>query len=131
GHAHGGDVSPVRRFLALMRPERQDIGSGVIFSLVTGFLYLALPLAVNALVSDLAFGGQTGPLWTALLVMAFALTLALMLSAMIRAMQYYLVEIIQRRLFVRLAADLSHRLPRVRASALDGLHAPELVNRFL
>jgi putative ABC transport system ATP-binding protein len=130
-HAHAGGVSPVRRFLALMRPERQDIGSVVIFSLVTGFLYLALPLAVNALVSNLAFGGQTGPLWTALLVMAFALTLALLLSAMIRAMQYYLVEVIQRRLFVRLAADLSHRLPRVRASALDGQHAPELVNRFL
>ena len=130
-HGHASTVSPVRRFLALMRPERQDIGSVVIFSLVTGFLYLALPLAVNALVSNLAFGGQSGPLWTALLVMAFALTLALMLSAMIRAMQYYLVEIIQRRLFVRLAADLSHRLPRVRASALDGMHAPELVNRFL
>ena len=131
GHDPDSTVSPMRRFLALMRPERQDIGSVVIFSLVTGFLYLALPLAVNALVSNLAFGGQTGPLWTALLVMASALTLALMLSAMIRAMQYYLVEVIQRRLFVRLAADLSHRLPRVRASALDGLHAPELVNRFL
>jgi ABC-type bacteriocin/lantibiotic exporter with double-glycine peptidase domain len=130
-HGHGEHVSPVRRFLALMRPERQDVGAVVVFSLVTGFLHLALPLAVNALVSNLAFGGQTGPLWTALLVMAFALTLALMLSAMIRAIQYYLVEIIQRRLFVRLAADLSHRLPRVRATALDGLHAPELVNRFL
>jgi len=130
-HGHHAAVSPVRRFLALMRPERQDIGSVVIFSLVTGFLYLALPLAVNALVSNLAFGGQSGPLWTALLVMAFALTLALLLSAVIRAMQYGLVEVIQRRLFVRLAADLSHRLPRVQAASLDGQHAPELVNRFL
>lgn len=129
-HGHEG-VSPGRRFIALMRPERKDIGSVIIFSLVTGVLYLALPLAVNALVSNLAFGGQSGPLWTALLIMAFALTLALLLSAFIRAMQYYTVEIIQRRLFVRLAADLSHRLPRVCASSLDGVHAPELVNRFL
>lgn len=134
-HAHGNghhpEISPMRRFISLMRTERHDIGAVFIFSLVTGVLYLALPLAVNALVSNLAFGGQSGPLWTALLVMAFALTMALLLSAIIRAIQYYTVEIIQRRLFVRLAADLCHRLPRVCASALDGQHAPELVNRFL
>jgi len=128
GHAH---ASPVQRFLALMRPERRDIISIIIFSVITGVLYLALPLAVNALVSNLAFGGQSGPLWTALLIMAFALTLALMLSAVIRGMQYYMVEVIQRRLFVRMAADLSYRLPRAQMASLDGAHAPELVNRFL
>jgi ABC-type bacteriocin/lantibiotic exporter with double-glycine peptidase domain len=46
-------------------------------------------------------------------------------------LQYVVAEVIQRRIFVRLATDLSRRLPRVDLSSLDGVHAPELVNRFL
>jgi ABC-type bacteriocin/lantibiotic exporter with double-glycine peptidase domain len=45
-------------------------------------------------------------------------------------MQTYVVELIQRRLFVRVAADLAFRLPRVRVEAWDRHDGPELVNRF-
>jgi putative ABC transport system ATP-binding protein len=134
-HIHGNDehehVSPVRRFFGLIRAEMKDVWTMVIFSIVTGVLYLALPLTVNALVSNLAFGGQSGPFLQALLVLAMALFLCLALSATIRFLQYCVVEVIQRRLFVRLAADLTYRLPRVKAASLDGIHAPEMVNRFL
>jgi putative ABC transport system ATP-binding protein len=134
-HIHGHDEhdhpSPARRFIGLMRPEMKDVWTMVIFSVVTGLLYLALPLAVNALVSNLAFGGQSGPFLQALLVLALALFVCLTLSATIRFLQYCVVEVIQRRLFVRLAADLTYRLPRVKAASLDGIHAPEMVNRFL
>lgn len=41
-----------------------------------------------------------------------------------------MVEIIQRRLFVRVASDLAYRLPRVRIDAYDNDYGPELVNRF-
>jgi putative ABC transport system ATP-binding protein len=56
---------------------------------------------------------------------------SLALAATARGMQYYLSDVIQRRLFVRLTADLSYRLPRVQLSCYDGIHAPELMNRFL
>ena len=123
--------SPIRRFLGLLRAENRDIWTLIMFSLVTGVLYLALPLTVNALVSNLAFGGQSGPFLQALLMLALALFACLALSAIIRGLQHYVVEVIQRRLFVRLAADLTYRLPRVQAASLDGVHAPEMVNRFL
>lgn len=42
----------------------------------------------------------------------------------------FTVEIIQRRLFVRVVVDFSQRLLRVRAETFDRLHGPELVNRF-
>ncbi len=47
------------------------------------------------------------------------------------ALQTYVAEVIQRRLFARVAADLAHRLPRVSRANWDGAYGPELVNRFL
>ena len=129
--AHSAHVSPVRRFIGLLKPEMKDVWTIVLFSVITGLLYLALPLAVNALVSNLAFGTQSGPFQQALIVIALALFAFLLLSAIIRGLQYYIAEVIQRRLFVRVAADMAYRLPRVRADSLDGVHAPEMVNRFL
>ncbi len=128
GPAH---VSPIRRFWGLMRPELPDIWTLLLFSLITGVLYLALPLAVNSLVSNLAFGTQSAPFQQALIFIALALFGCLMLSAIMRGLQYVVAEHMQCRLFVRVAADMAWRLPRVRAESLDGIHAPEMVNRFL
>lgn len=131
GHGHGHSVSPVRRYLAIIRPETPEIFAISSFSVVTGLLYLALPLAVNAFVSNISFGNQAGPFIQALLFLGIALFGALALSAVIRGLQIYAAEVIKRRLFVRLVADLTHRLARVKGLSLQGAHAPELVNRFL
>ena len=132
GHGHGhGKLSPARRFMELMRPEMADVWTILVFSLVTGLLYLALPLAVNTLVSSVAFGAQSGPFQQALVVLTGVLFICLTLAALMRGLQYYVVEVIQRRLFVRMTADLAHRLPRIDLRSIDGVHAPELVNRFL
>ena len=131
GHGHGhDDVPPWRRFFGLLRAEVPDIKTIVIYSIIIGILYLAAPLAVNALVSNLSFGGQ-GQLIQALVALALALLICLALAAVLRGLQYYISDIIQRRLFVRLTADLSYRLPRVRSECYDGIYAPELMNRFL
>lgn len=138
GHDHGGSgghhhstLSPLKRFLTMLRPESREIFAIASFSIVTGLLYLALPLAVSAFVSNLSFGNQSAPFIQALLFIGIALVSALGLSAVIRALQIYTAEVVKRRLFVRLMGDLTHRLPRVDASALEGASGPELVNRFL
>jgi len=128
---HGHHPTPVSRLLGLMRPEAADIATIFIFSLVTGLLYLALPLAINGVVGNLAFGTQSTPFQQALIFITIALSGCLILSAVIRGLQYVVAEHIQRRIFVRLAADMAWRLPRVKTEALDGVHAPEMVNRFL
>lgn len=124
-------MTPIRRFLRLLKAERGDIVTLLIFSVFAGLLYLAAPLAVDAVVSNLAFGGQSQPYVQAIVMLAFALFGALALQAVVSGFQYYISDIIQRRIFVRTAADLAYRLPRVKAEALDDVHAPELVNRFL
>lgn len=131
GHGHHEHVSPIRRFFGLLKPEMADVWTIITFSVIVGVLYLALPLAVNALVSNLAFGTQSAPFQQALIVLALALFAFLLLSAVIRGLQYYIAEVIQRRIFVRVAADMAYRIPRVKADSLDGVHAPEMVNRFL
>ncbi|MEN3939867.1 ATP-binding cassette domain-containing protein [Prosthecobacter sp. SYSU 5D2] len=132
GHDHGHThVSPVTRFFRLLKAERQDIVTLLIFSVFSGILYLAAPMAVDAVVSNLAFGGQSQPYLQALIIVGLALMAALSLQAVITGLQYYVSDIIQRRIFVRAAADLAYRLPRVRAESLESVHAPELVNRFL
>ena len=130
-HHHTHHLPPMRRFLALMRPEMSEVWTIILFSLITGLLYLALPLAINALVSNVAFGTQSGPFLQALLVLAAVLLICLALAAVLRGLQYYTVEVIQRRLFVRMTADLSYRIPRVDLRSIDGVNLPELVNRFL
>ncbi|MCK6518528.1 hypothetical protein L6R46_26150, partial [Myxococcota bacterium] len=40
------------------------------------------------------------------------------------------VELLQRRVFVRLVADLSWRLPRVRIESFERDRGSELLNRF-
>jgi putative ABC transport system ATP-binding protein len=127
-HLH---LPPLPRLIGLLRAERSDVWTILLFSLVTGILYLGLPLAMNALVSNLAFGTQSAPFQQALLVLALALFGALLLSGLIRVLQYYLVEVIQRRMFVRVASTMAFRLPRLKVDVLDDVHAPELVNRFL
>lgn len=122
--------APHRRLFRLLRAERSDVGVILLLAVMNGALLLATPLAVDALVNNIAFGGQQGVYLQALLVLSLALFAFLALLAIMRAAQHYVMEIIQRRLFVRLTADLAYRLPHLQTAALDRTLAPELVNRF-
>lgn len=122
----GLSVSPIKKLLLLLKPEQSDILAIIAFSVTIGLLQLATPIAVQAIVNAVAFGGLVQPL----VVISLLLMLALGFAAALYCIQTWTVELLQRRLFVRLVADLSARLPRVKIEAYDGGHGPELVNRF-
>lgn len=125
-HADHHRLSPLRRVLRLLRFEFRDIWSLMIFGFVAAILDLATPLAVEQMVTTIGFASLTQPLiWLAVLLFSI-----LALSALIRGLQIFVIEILQRRLFVRIVGDLSERLARTQRSALDGTHGPELANRF-
>lgn len=132
--SHDGDghhMFPFRRLLKILRPERREILLLLVFAVFSGILYLALPLVIDRVVTNLAFGAQTQPYFQALVILGQMLAACLLLQAFIIGFQYYVAELIQRRIFVRITGDLSYRLPRVMARAFDRIHAPELVNRFM
>lgn len=117
---------PFRRLIRLFADDRRDIGLVLLFSVIVGVLTLATPITVQALVNFVSFGGLIQPL----VVLGILLFGFLALAGTIRVVQAYVIEILQRRLFVRVLADLSLRLPRVTAECFDRGNGPELVNRF-
>jgi putative ABC transport system ATP-binding protein len=125
-HGHHGTLTPFARLLSILRPEAGDIWVVAGFSAVVSILSLATPIAVESLVNTVAFGRFMQPV----VVLSVVLLGFLGFASLLRILQTYIAEIIQRRLFVRVVADLSHRLPRVKQEAFDGAHGPELLNRF-
>ncbi len=122
----GKHPSPFRRLLGLLRPERSDLWIVVLFAIGVGICTLATPIVAMAVVNTVALGTLVQQLF----VLCAALFLALGLAGILQTLQTVVVEYIQRRIFVRVASDLAHRLPRVDLRAFDRQHGPELVNRF-
>lgn len=124
-HSHH-HLSPLRRMIQFLRSDTRDIWSLVIFGFVVAVLELSTPLAIEQMVTTIGFTSLTQPLiWLAILLFGL-----LSLSAVIKGLQFFIVEILQRRMFVRIVGDLSERLPRLERSAMRGIYGPEMANRF-
>lgn len=119
-------MKPLNRLIALLGPEWPDIWLILVFAFVTGLLMLATPMAVEALVNTVAFGRFLQPV----VILAVILLMFLLFQAAMRALQTYVAELVQRRLFARVAGDLAYRLPRARQDSVDNVYLPELTNRF-
>lgn len=123
GNAHD---NPWARVKALLRLERREVGTLILYAVVVGLLSLATPAAVQTLVNTVAFGTLLQPL----IILTLMLLFFLALSGVLRVLQYYAIEFLQRRLFVRVALDLAGRLPRVDERLSGKYNMQELVNRF-
>ncbi len=123
---HGSHLKPLRRIGALLSYESNDIFSIAIFSFVSVILGLATPLTIEVLVNTIGFGRSFQPIF----VLSMVLLGVLFLSSAFKLLQIIVVELMQRRFFVRIVGDLAHRLPNVNRSTIEGIHGPELVNRF-
>jgi ABC-type bacteriocin/lantibiotic exporter with double-glycine peptidase domain len=121
------EPEPIPRLLQLVQPDRRDIGLVIVFSVAVGILSLAVPIAAQMLFNYVAFGALLQPLF----VLGIMLLIVLALAAVMRAIILLVVELLQRRVLVRIVGQLGDRLPRVRAAALDrGAGGQEMVNRF-
>lgn len=140
-HLHGPDVpspphagpaaehhgpSPIVRLISLLSAEQRDVWIVIIYAAAVGVLSLAVPLTAMAVVNSTALAN----LMQQLVVLCLVLFVCLALASMFRVLQTLVVEYLQRRIFVRVVADLTYRLPRVDITAFDQRHGPELVNRF-
>lgn len=115
-----------RRLVHLLRLEKSAFYVVLVYAAGIGVASLAAPIGVQMLVGAIAFGGLVQPI----VVLALLVLAGLGLAATLRAAQAWVVELIQQRIFVRVAGDLAARLPRVTLKTLEEEHGPELVNRF-
>lgn len=118
--------NPLQRLQRLITLEREDIGILITYGVGIGLLSLATPVAVQALVNTIAFGALFQPL----LVLTLILLVLLGFSNSLVALQFYVVEMLQRRLFVRIFGETASRLEQARYAEKDDHHLPELTNRF-
>ena len=128
GHgSHHEHLAPWSRLFGIMRPDRSDIITLFVFSVVVGLLSLASPIAVEALVNTVAFGRLLQPV----IVLAVLLLGCLTFVGVLRTWQAYVVELIQRKVFARISMMIAERLPRLHPKAASGEHTPTLLNYFL
>lgn len=127
GHGHDHQhISPVRRLWRMLRLELRDISTLILFALVAGVLGLATPLAVESLVNTVAWGTYLQPLFVLSLILFGFLAFA----GLMKLLQQIIVEVMQRRMFVRIVGDLAHRFPMAQQRALESEHPAELANRY-
>lgn len=125
-HLYHGE-HPLTRLRGWLRAEKTDLWVAVIYSVAIGLLSLVVPIAVQSVVNTVAFGTVMQPL----LVLVLAVLAGLGFSAVLQTVRTYVIEMIQRRVFVRVSTESLFRLLRARMDAFDAYHGPELVNRFL
>jgi len=117
---------PLERLQQLIHIEREDIGTLIAYGIGIGVMSLGMPVAVQALVNTIAFGALLQPL----VVLTLILLVLLSFSNGLVALQFYVVEMLQRRLFVRFFGEAANRLQRATLASRDQQYLPELANRF-
>ncbi len=119
-------LKPVQRFFKLLELDRKDILYIYLYAVFAGLITLSLPLGIQAIIGLIAGGAISA----SLVLLIAGVTVATMLSGVLRIMQMTVSETIQRRIFARSAFDFTHRIPRLRLDALTRFYPPELMNRF-
>lgn len=120
-------VSPLIVLWQMLRPELKDIVSAVAISGVAGLLLLSIPVTAQQLVRNVTFA----TLYQPIIVLSLVLLGLLGFVAALQMLHIYTAEIIQRRLYARVAAKVARHLPWVTPEAQHEHDLPELMNRFL
>ena len=103
--------------------ERRILALVVSYALVIGLFSLIVPLTVQELVNTFSLAIQ--PVMIATLAIIMVVVLAVV--GVFKALQYYAVEVLQRRLFVRTAFAMAQKLPLIRFQGFR----PRVANCFM
>jgi len=119
--------SPRQRLLGFLSLESRELVLILGYALAMGILSLGVPIASQSLVNNVALGTLRQPL----VALCLVLLIALGFLALLRSLQLILVEMLQRRIFVRLTQVTVERLLRLQGLYREQKRVPELINRFL
>jgi putative ABC transport system ATP-binding protein len=124
--SHHHATRPLKRLLKLLRIERSDFLTLLAFALGVGLLSIVVPAAIEALVNTVAFGILLWPV----IVLSLVMFGFLFVAAVLHAMQSFVAECMQRRIFVRTANAFAAHFARAEMEAFDGRNPTDIVNRF-
>jgi ABC-type bacteriocin/lantibiotic exporter with double-glycine peptidase domain len=107
----------------LFRLERRVLGLIFSYSVAIGLFSLIIPLTVQELVNTFAFAIQP----VTIVTLAGIMVLTLLFVGAFRALQFYAVEILERRIFARVAIAMTQQFPRLRFKGFK----PRFANLFV
>ena len=107
----------------LFRLERRILGLIVSYSIAIGLFSLIVPLTVQELVNTFAFALQP----ITIVTLAAVMVAGLLFVGAFRALQYYAVEVLERRIFARVAIAMAQQLPHLRYQGFK----PRFANYFM
>jgi ATP-binding cassette subfamily B protein len=117
---------PLKRFWKLVNLEKGEIFTIYFYAVLSGLIYLSLPLGVQAII-NLLFGGLVS---TSMVVLVFVVVFGVFANGWLQIKQMKVNERIQRRIFTRYSLQFAYKIPRLDLMAVDDYYLPELVNRF-
>ena len=119
-------TTPLQRLIKLIHSEKKDLRILIYLSFGISLLTIATPIAIQVLVNNVTMGGVIQPL----IVTSIILFSLLVLSGLIFVLEAYVVELIQRRLFVGTAMNVAKKTQGAVISVYDENNPVELINRF-
>jgi ABC-type bacteriocin/lantibiotic exporter with double-glycine peptidase domain len=118
--------TPTARLWQMLVREKRDIWLVWLYALLVGLFGLALPLGVQATIQLV----QGGLLIQPLFLLIIFVVLGSLASGALQIFQLSVVEVIQQRVFARLAVEFAFRIPRFRMETALSENLPEQMNRF-
>jgi ABC-type bacteriocin/lantibiotic exporter with double-glycine peptidase domain len=121
-----GVLTPLKRLFQLLKSEKKDIYNIYFFAIMIALINLTLPLGIQAIIG-LMSGGLLLESVFVLMVLVVTATVG---AGWLQVQQLAMVEILQQRVFTKIAFDFAYRIPRLKLEKLKNEYMPELVNRF-
>ena len=107
----------------LLRLERRLLALVVSYSLAIGLFALIVPLTVQELTNTFAFAIQP----VTIVTLAGVMIAALLFVGAFRSLQYYAVEVLERRLFARVAIGMAQQIAQLQFLGFK----PRYANHFM
>jgi ATP-binding cassette subfamily B protein len=114
------------KFFKLLNLEKRDVFSIYFYAIVSGIIYLTLPLGIQSIINNL-FGNTFN---TSIFLMIVFVLFGVFANGYLNIIQLKLTERIQRRIFARFSMEFAYKLPRLELDTISNIYLPELMNRF-
>lgn len=115
-----------RIFRRVLGPEASYYRLAILFSAFISLLTLAIPISIQMLIDQVA---NTALLQPVILLSATLFGL-LMLSGIFFACREYILELFERRVFARLASEITLKIVNSPAAYFDQARRDDLINRY-
>ncbi len=123
---HKGVLTPWQRLVRILRYESSTINYIFIYAIFIGLIGLTLPLGTTAVFNLLS----NGAMYSSTYVLIGVILMGIVVGGLLLIGQLSLVEVIEQKIFAKMAIEFAYRLPRIKREAMEGENPAELLNRF-